>query len=195
MQNGLREGVGSGRICSVDTVNGVWAVEVAAPSEPEAAAVLRDYLAEMISRYYGRETDDAEIDRHLRAGHDSDDLVPPSGLLLLARRSGAVVGCVGLRRVDEATAELTRMFIRGDARGEGGAALLLAAADRSARELEVRSIRLNTRGDLVEARALYAKHGYVEVPPFGDDPLAEYWFEKVLGVGAAVEAQGGDGRE
>ena len=178
---------------SVDTGNGAWVVEVAAPSEPEAAAVLRDYLAEMISRYYGRETDDAEIDRHLRAGHDSDDLVPPSGLLLLARRSGTVVGCVGLRRVDDATAELTRMFIRRDVRGEGGAALLLAAADRHARELGVRSIRLNTRGDLVEARALYAKHGYVEVPPFGDDPLAEYWFEKVLAAGA-VETGGEGGR-
>jgi GNAT superfamily N-acetyltransferase len=171
----------------VNTADGVWAVEVAAPSEPEAAAVLRDNLAEMISRYYGRETDDAEIDRHLRAGHDSDDLVPPSGLLLLARRSGEVVGCAGLRRVDETTAELTRVFVRPDARGEGGAVLLLAAAERSALELGMRSIRLNARGDLVEARALYAKRGYVETEPFGDDPFAEYWFEKVL-------ASGGGGR-
>ena len=180
----------------MDVDNGAWVVEAAAPSEPEAAAVLRDYLAEMISRYYGRETDEAEIDRHLRAGHDSDDLVPPTGLLLLARRSGTVVGCVGLRRVDAATAELTRMFVRPDARGEGGAVLLLAAAERNARELGVRSIRLNTRGDLVEARGLYARHGYVEVPAFGDDPFAEYWFEKVLeaGTAGAAAAQGVDGR-
>jgi GNAT superfamily N-acetyltransferase len=184
----------------VNTANGVWAVEVAAPSEPEAAAVLRDYLAEMISRYHGRETDDEEIDRHLRAGHDSDDLVPPSGLLLLARRSGRVVGCVGLRRAvpgcggSEATAELTRMFVRPDARGEGGAVLLLEAAERNALALGMRSIRLNTRGDLVEARALYAKSGYVETQPFGDDPFAEYWFEKVLAA-EAVGVQGEDGRE
>ena len=177
----------------MDVANGVWVVETASPNEPEAAAVLRDYLAEMISRYYGRETDDEEVDRHLRAGHDSDDLVPPTGLLLLARRSGTVVGCVGLRRIDAATAELTRMFVRPDARGEGGAVLLLAAAERNARDLGVRSIKLNTRGDLVEARGLYARHGYVEVPAFGDDPFAEYWFEKVLEA-VATGGQGEDGR-
>lgn len=164
--------------------NADWTVESADPGEPEAAAVLRDYLAEMISRYYGRETDDAEIDRHLRAGHDSDDLAEPTGVLLLARRSGTVVGCVGLRRVDGDTGgdtlELTRMFVRREARGEGGAALLLTAAESRARGLGARSIRLNTRSDLVEARSLYAKHGYVEVPAFGEDPFADHWFAKPL---------------
>ncbi|HEV7899165.1 MAG TPA: hypothetical protein VGP31_15120 [Planosporangium sp.] len=39
---------------------------------------------------------------------------------------------------------------------------------------------LETRHDLVEARNLYAKHGYVEIPPYFDDPYAEHWFEKRL---------------
>jgi GNAT superfamily N-acetyltransferase len=157
-----------------------WTIEPAGPAAPEAAAVLRAYLAELITRVNGRETDEAEIDRHLRAGHDSDDLVAPNGVLLLARRSGAVVGCVGLRRVDAETLELTRMFVRPEARGRGGATRLLAAAERHARDLGARSIRLNTRADLVEARALYAKHGYRRVPRFGDDPFAEVWLAKAL---------------
>ena len=76
--------------------------------------------------------------------------------------------------------ELTRMFVAPEARGEGAAALLLAEAERHARELGARVIRLNTRGDLVEARALYAKHGYAEIPKFGDDPFADHWFEKTV---------------
>ncbi|MGF6887237.1 GNAT superfamily N-acetyltransferase [Nocardia sp. GAS34] len=157
-----------------------WTVEPAEPRSPEAAAILRLYLAEMISRYYGRPTDDAEIDRHLADGYDSDDLTPPTGLLLLARRTGTAVGCVGLRRLDARTLELKRMFIRPDARGDGGAAELLASAELAARELGAHAIRLTTRNDLVEARALYAKHGYAEIPPYGDDPLADHWFEKKL---------------
>jgi len=40
-------------------------IETAAPDLPAAAEILRDYLSEMISRYYGRPTDDAEINQHL----------------------------------------------------------------------------------------------------------------------------------
>ncbi|MFD4427978.1 GNAT family N-acetyltransferase, partial [Nocardia sp. NPDC058497] len=158
-----------------------WTVEPAEPHSPEAAAVLRLYLAEMISRYYDRPADDAEIDGHLADGYDSDDLSPPTGLLLLARRRGEAVGCIGLRRLDAQMLELTRMFVRPDVRGEGGAALLLGKVESAAGELGARTIRLNTRNDLVEARALYTKHGYAEIPPYGNDPLADHWFEKQLG--------------
>jgi GNAT superfamily N-acetyltransferase len=174
METPMRSGIGTA------AENGPWSIESAHPAAPEAAAVLRAYLAELIGRVHGGETDEAEIDRHLRAGHDSDDLVAPTGVLLLARRSGTVLGCVGLRRVDAETLELTRMFVRPEVRGEGVATRLLAAAESHARGLGARSIRLNTRADLVEARALYAKHGYLEVPRFGDDPFAELWFAKRL---------------
>jgi len=75
------------------------------------------------------------------------------------------------------------MFVRPEARGSGVADLLLAAAEQYARGDGASLIRLNTRSDLVEARALYAKHGYQEIPPYGDDPLAEHWFEKQLALG------------
>ncbi|MGH3170097.1 MAG: GNAT family N-acetyltransferase [Trebonia sp.] len=160
-------------------------IEAAPPDLPAAAGILRDYLGEMISRYYGRPTDDAEINQHLGAGHDSDDLVEPTGVLLLARGTdreaeSRPIGCVGLRRLDERTRELTRMFVRPEARGTGIATLLLTAAEQRARAEGASVIRLNTRGDLVEARALYAKQGYEEIPRYGDDPFAEHFFEKKL---------------
>jgi GNAT superfamily N-acetyltransferase len=108
-------------------------IEAAAPGLPATAEILRDYLDEMISRYYGRSTDDAEIDQYLGAGHDSDDLVEPTGVLLAQSADGGVrprpIGCVGLRRLDEQTRELTRMFVRPEARGAGVAAMLLTAAE------------------------------------------------------------------
>lgn len=160
-------------------------IETAAPSLPAAAEILREYLGEMISRYYGRPTNDSEISQHLGAGHDSDDLVEPTGVLLLARSADRharprPIGCVGLRRLDEGTRELTRMFVRPGARGTGIAALLLDAAEQHARADGASVIRLNTRDDLVEAQALYAKHGYQEIPRYNDDPLADHWFEKKL---------------
>jgi hypothetical protein len=41
-------------------------------------------------------------------------------------------------------------------------------------------MRLDTRGDLTEARSLYAARGYREVSAYNANPHAEHWFEKEL---------------
>ena len=45
----------------------------------------------------------------------------------------------------------------------------------------VTTLRLDTRRDLTEARRLYARHGYREVPPFSHGPYADHWVEKTVG--------------
>ncbi|GAA1221136.1 hypothetical protein GCM10009665_09110 [Kitasatospora nipponensis] len=64
--------------------------------------------------------------------------------------------------------------------GWGGAAGLLAAVEAPAGGLGLTVLRLDTRGDLVEARALYARHGYREIPRYNDSRYADHWFEKSL---------------
>ena len=46
--------------------------------------------------------------------------------------------------------------------------------------VDLTRLRLDTREDLVEAQALYAAEGWVEVEPFNDDEFANRFFEKVL---------------
>ncbi|MGW4275054.1 GNAT family N-acetyltransferase, partial [Streptomyces seoulensis] len=58
---------------------------------------------------------------------------------------------------------------------------LVGAAEDAARALGARRIVLDTRGDLVEARALYTRLGYAETAPHNDDRYAEHWFAKSLG--------------
>jgi ribosomal protein S18 acetylase RimI-like enzyme len=57
---------------------------------------------------------------------------------------------------------------------------ILSCLEDHAREHGVSVLRLDTRRDLVEARRLYARHGYREVRPFSHDPYADYWFGKTL---------------
>jgi GNAT superfamily N-acetyltransferase len=156
-----------------------WDIAPAAVDSAEAAAVLRAYTTEMADRYYGRPATAAEVDAAL-AEDPSDDLVPPHGVFLLARSGGRVAGCVGVRRLDAATAEVKRLFVHPGARGAGGGARLLAGAEAAARGLGARAVRLDTRHDLVEARALYAREGYAEIAPYNAGPYAEHWFEKRL---------------
>ncbi|MBX9386837.1 GNAT family N-acetyltransferase [Streptomonospora nanhaiensis] len=156
-----------------------WDVGVADVAGPESAAVLRDYYVDIVSRYHGRPATPDEVDAALR-DEPSGDLAPPTGVFLLGRVGGRVGGCVGLRWAGGGVAELTRLFVRAEARGSGGGGALLAAAERAARDAGMAQIRLDTRHDLVEARRLYARSGYAEVPAFSSGPYSEHWFAKRL---------------
>lgn len=156
-----------------------WEIAPVAPGHPDAVAVLHRYYADIVGRYYGRTATEEEIEAAV-AEDARNDLAPPAGALLLARCGGVTVGSVGLRLLTADTAELTRVFVLPEARRRGGGARLLAAAERAARDLGATAVRLDTRHDLVEARSLYARHGYTEIPAYNDGPYADHWFEKVL---------------
>ncbi len=150
----------------------------APPDRPDAALLLRDYMTEMVVRYLRRPALPGEVDAAL-AEMPNDDLTAPSGLLLLAHHGRDPAGCAGLRW-QPGWAELTRVFVRPHHRGAGGGAALLAAVEERTRAAGADRIRLDTRHDLVEARALYARHGYREIPAYSQGPYAEHWFEKRL---------------
>ena len=133
----------------------------------------------MVSRYQGRPATTTEVDAVL-ADEPSDDLTPPTGAFLLARTDDTVLGCAGLRLVGDGVGEVKRVFVTPDARGTGLGTRLMHELEAVARGLGVRTLRLDTRHDLVEARGLYAALGYVEVPAFNAGPYAEHWFAKPL---------------
>ncbi|MBF9127820.1 GNAT family N-acetyltransferase [Plantactinospora sp. S1510] len=147
-----------------------------------AGALLREYYTEIVGRYHRRPAEPAEVDAVL-AEEPSDDLRLPTGLFLVGWYDGEPAGCVGLRLADLPVAEITRVYVRPSARRRGGGVRLLGAAEAAALAHGVTTLRLDTRHDLVEARALYARQGYHEVAPFSDSPYADHWFEKRLRPG------------
>ncbi|WIY07290.1 GNAT family N-acetyltransferase [Amycolatopsis mongoliensis] len=140
---------------------------------------MREYMDEVASRYYGRPITEAELTRYV-AEEPGADLVPPTGAFLVGYRDDDVAGCAGTRVVTPGVTELTKVFVKPAHRGSGLAPRLVAAAEDAARTLGSALMRLDTRHDLVEARALYAKIGYDEVEPFNDGQFAEHWFAKAL---------------
>ncbi|MZD06228.1 GNAT family N-acetyltransferase [Streptomyces sp. SID5785] len=165
-----------------------WTVSAEPYDSPAAVALWRAYYTEVSDRWYqryeSRDTDPAELEREI-AADPGDHLAPPGGRLLVGRYRGEPAGMAGVWLADPGTAELTRVYVRGDLRGTGGAALLVAAAEDAARTLGAELLRLDTRTDLVEARALYARLGYTETEAFSDRLYAEHWFSKDLTAGPA----------
>nr|WP_240690675.1 MULTISPECIES: GNAT family N-acetyltransferase [unclassified Amycolatopsis] len=156
-----------------------WKISEILAEHPDATAILREYMDEVASRYYGRPATPAEVDEAL-ADEPADGLVAPTGAFLMAYRDGKPAGCVGIRVVEPGLSALTKVYVRPEHRGHGGGKLIVTAAEEAAKRLGSVRMRLDTRDDLVEARALYASMGYAEVEAFNDDKYAEHWFSKDL---------------
>jgi ribosomal protein S18 acetylase RimI-like enzyme len=170
-------GVGSALVDALLHRGPRWKVVQTTPAA--AADVVRAYLLDVVSRFHGRPGTDDEVASAWR-DEPSDDLIAPTGGLFVVRTEGLDIGCGGVRLVDADTAELTKVFVRPGWRRQGVAALLVAHLEAFARARGRRTVRLDTRTDLVEARRLYRRLGYVEVAPFNADPYAQHWFAKEL---------------
>ena len=154
-------------------------VSAASPTSAEALDVSLRYYEDIVGRYYGRPASRQEV-LDAQAGYPSMDLVPPTGLLLLARQGAAVLGCAGMRVRPGEIGEVTRVFVAPAARGHGVGRLLMEDLERRSRGLGLHALRLDTRSDLLEARGLYASLGFAEVEAHNTDPYANHWFRKEL---------------
>jgi putative acetyltransferase len=114
-----------------------------------------------------------------RAPHETiaaDGLTPPGGRLLVIDE----VACGGLRRLDEETAEVKRMYVRPGHRRQGHARRLLGALEATAKELGYTRVRLDTGPLQPAAAALYASAGYHSIDAYTEMPPGSLFFEKVL---------------
>jgi putative acetyltransferase len=92
---------------------------------------------------------------------------PPRGALWLA----AGQGCVALRPLDTATAEMKRLYVVPGARKSGVGRALAEAAVSHARELGFSRVVLDTIADRMElAVALYRSMGFLPIPPYLPTP-------------------------
>jgi DNA-binding MarR family transcriptional regulator/GNAT superfamily N-acetyltransferase len=151
-------------------------VEVAgeAPGSPDARSCLSQYFRELGSRFEGGF-------HHEKEGlADAGEMSPPSGVFVLARLDGEAIGCGGLKRTDEATGEIKRVWTAPRARGMGVARRMLRTLEAAARDMGFKRLRLDTNRALKEAHALYRKEGFREIARFNDNPYAHHWFEKRL---------------
>jgi DNA-binding MarR family transcriptional regulator/predicted GNAT family N-acyltransferase len=151
-------------------------VKVAAesPDSADARLCLATYFRELAARFENGFDAGAHDSAHV------EDMIPPSGLFVIARLDGDAVGCGGFKRVDNATGEIKRVWTAPSARGIGVARRILRTLEAVAREKGLKTLRLDTNRVLTEAHALYRSEGYREIARFNDNPYAHHWFEKRL---------------
>ena len=87
------------------------------------------------------------------------------GYFTVVEEGNRIVASMGVRRIDNETCELRKMYALPAARGRGLGKLLMELALDKARELGFRRMVLETASPLKEAIALYKKYGFQEYQP------------------------------
>lgn len=147
-------------------------IERLTTAEP-AAALFDDYLRWLTPRFasaYGVVLDAATVAHY---DEETANFLGQGGRLLGARLGGDLVGLGALKPGAAAgTAEVKRMWVRPDARGNGLARALLEALIDAAREEGYRTLRLETVTFMRPAITLYRSVGFTEAASFDGECVA-----------------------
>ena len=129
------------------------------PAQPEDLETVRGFLREY--------ADSLAVD--LSFQNFESELADPLGfyeLVLLADD-----GCVALRRIDELTCEMKRLYVRPAGRGSGLGRQLAEAVISEARARGYGRMLLDTLPEMAAAQAMYRSLGFRETEPYRHNPV------------------------
>ncbi|AUX93439.1 GNAT family N-acetyltransferase [Mixta gaviniae] len=160
------------------------------PEAPELQPILTGLFAEYAARYgdYFARHQEPEL---------TEWYLPPQGLFIVLERDGEIIAMGAYKPFDAETAELKRIWTRGDLRRQGLALLILQELERRALAAGYRQVYLTTGFRQPEAVRLYTGHGYqphfdlnCDFERYSQPPHdGRLRFTKIIDAAAPVKAQ------
>ena len=102
------------------------------------------------------------------------EVAPGQGAFFVAYLGETPIGCGAVRRIEDGTAEIKRMYVAPGARGRGIGKQVLMELETEARRLGMRRLVLETGPRNPEAVTLYEHAGYARIPLFGEYVNSEF---------------------
>lgn len=161
-------------LIATQLLHDVTEIVEADPDTPEALGCLAAYYGLLVEAI-----PDLPADKLPLPLPDAAAYRPPQGVFLLALSDGMPVGCVSLRPLEGVEAEVKRLWVHPDARGQGLARRLMAALETRARAMGYQRLKLDSNSALTDAITLYRRMGWADCAPYTSFP-ADVWMTKPL---------------
>lgn len=135
---------------------------------PQQIALARELLVEYV-RSLPVDLGFQQIEREIELF--PGDYTPPGGCLLLALEAEHAAGCVALRKWEEGTCEMKRLYLRPEYRGQGLGRRLTLAVMQQARACGYTQMVLDTLPTMEAAAELYLSLGFEPMAPYYRNPI------------------------
>jgi ribosomal protein S18 acetylase RimI-like enzyme len=94
----------------------------------------------------------------------------PFGAFIIAKIDENIIGCVGLKKLDDKICEMKRLYVRDSFKGKGIGKLLTEKIIEEARKKNYNKIRLDTFKKMEAALGIYYKIGFQKIAPYYHNP-------------------------
>lgn len=131
------------------------------------------------TKFLGRDLSFQNLDSEL--ADLAEKYAPPEGRLLCAQiDSGEIIGCVAYHRHNSERCEMKRLFVKENFRHLRAGVLLVEKILDAAKNDGYKEIVLDTIKPLQGAIHLYKKFGFVEIPPYYNNPMDDVIYMKKI---------------
>jgi len=139
---------------------------------------IRDLINEFLKWHLQRHLEDIELINEYfdskEFKHELDNLpgkyAEPGGKLLLALYNNKPAGCVALKKLDDESCEMKRMFVYPKYHGKRIGYMLAKAIIDEAKSIGYKSMKLDTSLRQVEAQKLYEGFGFKRIEAYYELP-------------------------
>jgi putative acetyltransferase len=139
-------------------------LKITVAAEPFDSADARRLIGALDAHLASRYPPHHRFGPNLRPEH----LAPGLGTFVIARTEGRAAGCGAIRRLDETTVEVKRMYVEPESRGRGLAKRILERLEADAAALGAYRLVLETGTLQEEALGLYRHAGFNQIDCFGE---------------------------
>jgi ribosomal protein S18 acetylase RimI-like enzyme len=128
------------------------------------------------------------LDQDLSFQNIDDELInfpqkyeEPYGTFVVAKDNDNIVGCVGLKKLDESICEMKRLFVNDKYKGKGIGRKLVEIIIEEAKNKNYKRMRLDTLRTMGNALKIYSKNNFYEIKPYYTNPNNDVvYIEKIL---------------
>ncbi|ACO45551.1 GNAT family N-acetyltransferase [Deinococcus deserti] len=129
------------------------------PTDPRAQHLMNEQQRELRRLYNDEDSRTEPFDPQTLSGEGS--------LLLTIEEDGQLLACGALKKLDEESAEIKRMYTVPAARGRGMGRRILSALIEAGRQAGYARLVLETGNQQPEAVHLYEQAGFRRIPNYG----------------------------